>query len=71
MNFRQTPTPNTVRRNQQYRLAKLPTINIFFLGKVGKICKITYADSCFCGVIFNDEKADIEVPYNCLEYVGG
>ena len=70
MQFRQIPTPNVVRRNQQYRLIKLPTVNIFFLGKVGKICKITYADSYTCGVIFSDEKGDVEVPYNCLEYVG-
>lgn len=71
MNFRQIPNLSSARRNQQYRLIKLPSLHIFFLGKVGKICRIMWIDNYNCGVKFNDENVDIEVPYDCLEYVGG
>ena len=72
MEFRQEPSCDTAKRNQQYRLAKLPILNIYFLGKVGKICRIVWIDTFDCGVTFNDEKGcDVQVPYNCLEYVGG
>ena len=73
MNFRQTPNPGNIRRQQHYRLAKLPSLQIYFLGKVGKICVVMWADAYNCGVRFTDDKnlCDVEVPYDCLEYVGG